>query len=345
MIVPAVLAGNIAYANEATVATDEHIAGVMTTNNSATGASQNDKDDWNHQKELIESREVKVLIQPVKDKPGNCVIGLDGFPQKYELPADERTLDGELEKAEWIPNLSVQDSNRFYFPCDLKAETPKPIPPIPVPPVPEAPKLAPLIFSPRVSYLRIWGAEDKTYGNSGILDGASLSVIIQPRITDWYFGGRVFAHGNRSSTFEDVNVPATEGPLAGQLTMQGRKDYSLETLGIGTGPLVGYTLVSDEKGRWGIGVELENGLMHDWVTRKFAENSAHYINGNKLEGSDTSNHTDNVSTGFYGYAMGGLRLKAPSICAILSGGARTDLDQVNGMFSVGIAYCPDTNKK
>ncbi len=96
-----------------------------------------------------------------------------------------------------------------------------------------------------------------------------------------------------------------------------------------------------EKGLFGIGLELENGIMHDWVTRELTESSAHYINNNMVEGTNISNLSDNTETSFYGYGMGGLRIKLPYACLNISGGVRTNLDNFNGMFGAGAAYCPN----
>ncbi|MDO8510780.1 MAG: hypothetical protein Q7S55_01295 [Nanoarchaeota archaeon] len=355
-----VAASNDAYAQEAKTATPQEIIDVTKINDNATDVDVDNKDDWNQQKKLIEGGYATVLIQSVEDKPGLCVMGLNGFPQIYDKDyKDARAAsDNIIEPEERILNLAEQNrENRFYFPCDRKAETPKqnpptpttpttpitPIVPGPVPkPVPEISKKLPfLIFSPGASYIQIWGAEDATYDNSGILHGASLSLTVQPSFTNWYFGGRFSGYGNASSTSVDIDVPATEGPLAGQLVMKGKNDYSLENFGIGAGSIVGYMIPIDKKGRWGIGLELEHGIMHDRATREFMESSAHYINDNLVEGTNISNHSDDADTQIYGYLTPGLRIKFPFVCGTFSSGIRTDLSDVHRMFSAGIAYCPN----
>lgn len=343
MIVPAVFAANTAYATEAKIATPEQVANVILTNDPTDIlVSQNNVDDWHQQRNLIDNNQAAVLIQPVQDKPGYCEVGLDGFPQKYDLPADKRTKDGKLEKAEMILNLSEPNhAKQFYFPCDLKAETLKPNG-APVPQLQTEEKDLPsLTFSPGAGYLHIFTAGDEKFDFAGNLYGGSLFLNVQPSFTNWYWGGRFLGYGNASSATKNIEVPAVEGPLAGQLVMRGVNDYSLETLGIGVGSTFGYMIPFDEKGLFGIGLELENGIMHDWVTRELTESSAHYINNNIVEGTDISNHSDNTDTSFYGYGMGGLRIKLPYVCLNLSGGVRTNLDNVYGMFGAGAAYCPN----
>ena len=354
IVVPAFFAANTAYANEANLANQKEIGEIININDHATGASQNNKDDWDKQKRLITEGYATVLIEPVQDKSGYCVVGLDGFPQKYDLPADKRTNDKELEKSERILNLSESNpENKFYFSCDRKVEVPKIAPATPITPtpiVPETPKaktlpekLPFLMFSPGASYLQIFAAEDKTYGFDGNLYGGSLSLTVQPSYTNWYGGGRFSVYGNSSSKSEDITVPTTEGLLAGKLVLQGKNDYHLGHFGIGIGAMFGYMIPFDKKGKFGLGLELEPGFIHDRVTREFKESSAHYIQGNLVEGTNISNHSDDNGTQVYGYGMGGLRLKLPYICINLSGGARTDLNGIQGMFSAGVAYCP--NKK
>ena len=346
MIVPAVFAANTAYATEAKVATPEQIANVIQTNDSTDIlVSQNNVDDWHQQRNLIDNNQATVLIQPVQDKPGYCEVGLDGFPQKYDPPADKRTKDGKLEKSEMILNLSEPHrAKQFYFPCDLKAETPKPNVPngVVIPQKTEEKDLPSLTFSPGAGYLQIFTAADEKYNFAGDLYGGSLFLNVQPSFTNWYWGGRFLGYGNVSSATENIEVPAAEGPLDGQLVMRGVNDYSLESLGIGIGSTFGYMIPLGEKGLFGIGLELENGIMHDWVTRELTENSAHYINNNIVEGTNISNPSDNTETSFYGYGMGGLRIKLPYACLNISGGIRTNnLNNVYGMFGVGAAYCPN----
>ncbi len=336
-------ASNIASANEAKIATPKEIASVTGRNDNATNVSKKDQEDWYQQKKLINTNQTKVLIELVLGKPSYCNIGLDGFPQKYNLPADKRTLDGKLEKAEWIVNLSeTNPANTFYFPCDRKAEAPKPTTPTPITPEPTTEEKLPfLLFSPGASYLQIFTAEDETYGFGGNLQGGSLSLTVQPNFTNWYWGGRILGYYGSGSNSVDLNAPATEGPLAGQLVMRGKNDYSLEQFGIGLGSMAGYMIPFDKKEPWGIGLELEHGIMRDLTTRKFGESSAQYINGNLVEGTNISNNSDDTDTAFSGYATFGLRLKLGPVCLIPAGGFRTDFSNVDGMFSAGAAYCPN----
>ena len=79
-------------------ATPQESLAIYQKNDNATNASKDEQKDWSQQKKLIDEGHATVLIQPVKDKPDYCVVGLDGFPQRYEPPADKRTDDMILEK-------------------------------------------------------------------------------------------------------------------------------------------------------------------------------------------------------------------------------------------------------
>ncbi len=350
MFVPAVFAANTAYAIEAAkVATPEEIVAVRKINNNVprdVPVSKNNEEDWSKQEDLMTSGKVRVLIEPVADQSGYCIIGLDGFPQVYDLSrVDKRAKNGKLAEEELILNLAEKDpAKRFYFPCDRKAEVPKPtIPVSPTPITPEPTKELPsLTFSAGAGYVQIWGNEDATYGHSGILRGGKLHLTVQRSdVKGWYWGGTAMGYYGEGSNSVDINVPATEGPLAGQLAMIGKNDYTLEQFGIGVGSMFGYMFNFENKGRFGLGLELEHGFMYDRVTREFMESSAHYINGNLVEGTTISNNSDDADTQFYTYLMPGLRAKFPFVCLNLAGGFRTNFSDVDGMINAGIAYCPN----
>src|SRR3989344_8594936 len=132
------------YKNEAQEATAEQITDIIETNeNPHLLMDQDSLQDWYQQKKLINDNGATVLIQPVQGKPGYCVAGLNGKPQLFSV-LDKRTNDDELEKSEWIVNLSKMDPDyQYYFLCDLAAETPKLITPVvPTTPIsPDAPKV------------------------------------------------------------------------------------------------------------------------------------------------------------------------------------------------------------
>ena len=334
------------YKNGAQEATEEQITYIIETNEYPHLLMDQDSlQDWYQQKKLINGNGATVLIQPVQGKPGYCVAGLNGKPQLFSV-LDKRTNDDELEKSEWIVNLSKIDSDYQYnFLCDLKAEAPKPTAPVvPTTPIsPDAPKveLPYLLFSPGASYLQIFATEDEIYNFGGNLRGGSLSLTVQRSDTDWYWGGRILGYFGSGSNLIDINVPATEGPLAGQLVMLGKNDHALTHSGVGLGSIFGYMIPFDKEGRFGVGLELEHGFMLDFDNRKFTESSAHYIDGNVLEGSNISNHSDTIDMQLYTYLTPGLRFKFPVVCGTISGGARTDFSDVDGMINAGIAYCPN----
>lgn len=296
--------------------------------------TEENKEDWYQQKKLINGAQATVLIQPAENKPGFCEYGLDGFPQKYDPPADDRTKDGRLEKSEMIPNLAEQNpKNRFYFPCDLKAEMPAPTI-ITVPGSTVEKEVPNGTFNVGAGYLNVFTAEDETYNFFGNMNGGSIFLAYQPRLSNWYFGAEALGYGNSSSTSVDLESSAADGPLAGQLVLKGRNDYSLETFGIGTSGIFGYQFKY-------VGLELHNGIMHDWTTQKFTESSAQYINGTIVEGTDISNHSDNTETKFYGYTELGLRIKLPYVCITPTFGLRTDFSEVYPLGGASAGYCPN----
>lgn len=308
---------------------------------------------WGRIVNLIDSGEEVVLLQ----ENGKTYFAVDGWGQVLNKKHQQlSTKNHTLDLSERIPNFTVPftegtmpEDKHYAFeglaklPQDKPTvpETLTPTVPTPITPKPAKEDLPFLLFSPGISYLQIFSAEDEMYGFDGNLHGASLSLTVQPSFTNWYWGGRFSAYYGSGSNSVDLNAPATEGPLAGQLVMLGKNDYSLEQFGIGIGSMAGYMIPFEKEGRFGLGLELEHGIMHDWVTRKFGESSAHYINGNLVEGTNIFNNSDDTDTTFSGYATVGLRWKLGPVCLIPAGGFRTDFSNVDGMFSAGAAYCPN----
>ncbi|MDP3699034.1 MAG: hypothetical protein Q8R47_05600 [Nanoarchaeota archaeon] len=342
IVVPLTFIANTAYAQEAKVATPEQIVEVKKINNLAVTSRDNDT-DWLHQEQLIDSGKVTVLIQPVEEKPGYCIVGLDGFPQKYNLPADERTKDGKLEKAESILNLAEKDpSKKFYFPCDLKAapETPNPIPDPDAPLASTKKKSSDGKLNVGVGYLYVGTAKDETTGFNGNMHGGSINLTYQPKKKLPYLGIALSGYGNGSSTSQDIAVPAADGPLAGKLVMKGSDEYSLQTLGLGLGLIVGGEVATNENNTFGFGLEGHAGVMHDWVTRKFGESSAQYVNGNLVEGTNISNHSDKTDTQFLMYNQVGARFRFGDFCLTPTVGLRTNFSAAYPIGGLNLGYCP-----
>ena len=365
-IVPLIIlsATNTVYASEAQKATPEQVAFVRTINDSAAAESQNHLEDWANIKKLIDKNNVTILIQPVQYQSGSCVYGLDGYPQildsKYK---DPRSENGSIELSEMIlnysvngkeikPNGTINPNARFFFPCNLKAETAQTaqtaqtpemvynIPMVAVPvPGPVIEKEVPAgKFSAGVGYLHLSLSADNAYGSDGQLHGGKASVTFQPRESNWYFGSEAMVYGNHASNTQYIKVPAVNGPLVGKLIMKGANEYSLQTLGIGLGFAGGYPFLNRSK--VGMGLEWSSGLMHDWVTKELTETSAHYVNGNLLEGTNISNTSSDTESKVNFYNTLGLRLKLPNVCVIPYGGIRTNLSQINPLGGVSVGYCP-----
>ena len=315
-----------------------------------TAVSKENEEDWQHQKPLLNNSEITVLIQPDPNYPGYCNLGPDGFPQKYALPADERTLDGKLEKAEFIPNLSESDpARKFLFPCDLKAEvTPNTIL-VHVPGENVPVEVSAGTFSPGAGYIHTF-IDPEENGNIAHLPGAELSFTFQPRGSDWYFGPFAAMYGNETSTSIPVNSAATEGPLAGQLVLRGENNYDTTIFGGALGFIVGRDLYHNRNG-FGVGVELSSALMPELTLTEFTEKSAYFTNckvveGKEIcdlvEGSDASNTGDDKNFNFYASNRIGLRLEGPYFFATPSFGFRTNFEsRDNVVLGLSVGYNPE----
>ncbi|GEM_PF-4427338 len=338
------VSGNV-YATDAQVATPEQIIVLKQKNNIATSTPKNEL-DWLSQQKLIDSGKVTVLIEPVKGQPGYCYMGLDGFPQKYDLPADPREKDGELRKAEMILNFAEKDpAKKFYFPCDLKAEPDTP--PVPNPNAPIVPgpngtgKKSKGKFGVSAGYLVMGTAKDPETESNGVLHGAITQLTYTPsgKRLPW-IGVALSAAGNWSGLDTDLERPAVDGPLAGKLVMKGANQFSYQPLSLGVGIVVGGEVYANEKNTFGLGIEGLTMLMHDWEHHKFGENSAQYINGNMVEGSDISNHSDRIDHNLFISNQIGLRLRFGEFCLTPSVGFRTNFAAIYPTGAATLGYCP-----
>lgn len=337
------LLSNDVYA-QAQVATPEQIKVVKQKNNIAKSSPKN-KLDWSHQKRLIDSGKVTVLIEAVKGQPGYCYMGLDGCTQAYEeaLCNKERTKDGQLELGEYILNFAEKDpAKKFYFPCDLKAE-PTPINPGVPGPVEKKNPWKNGKLGVGIGYQFMGAAKDEATKSDGTLHGASIQLTYTPseKKLPW-LGVALSGVGNWSGADQDLEVPAVDGPLAGKLVMKGKDEYRLQTIGLGLGFIVGGEVYTNEKNSFGFGLEANNGIVYEWATHKFGENSAQYINGNLVEGTDISNHSDLVETNISLYNQLGARLRFGNFCLTPVGGLKLSLSKLKpyGMGGLNLGYCP-----
>ena len=342
------VSGNL-YATEAQVATPEQIKVVKQKNNIAISTPKNEK-DWRYQEQLIDSGKVTVLIKPVKGQPGYCYMGLDGFPQKYDLPADPREKDGELRKAEMILNFAEKDpAKKFYFPCDLKAsETPSvPDPDGPIVPGPKGTeKSSQGKFGVSIGYLAMGTAKDPETESKGVMHGGIVKLTYQfPKKGRPWVGAALAAAGDWSGINQDLEGTATEGPLAGRLTMKGTNEFSYQPLSLGVGIVVGGEAYANEKNTFGLGIEGLSMLMHDWEHHKFGESSAQYIDGKIVEGSDISNHSDRIDHNLFMAHQLGLRLRFSNFCLTPSAGFRTNFAAIYPIGALSLGYCPKPSQQ
>lgn len=312
------------------------------------------KPDWDKFVELMNAGEPVVIKQ---DRNGKTYFGVDGWGQVLDREHQQlSTRNGELDLSERIPNYSIPYEARTkpvdaHYAWDGLPLLPNSNPDdlliiVPVMPyaVPGPEKeVAPGLWSFNVGYLHIFTPAEEQSGFSGQLFGGKAGLTFQPRQTNWYFGPEVMVYGNESSAEQEFAVPATTGPLAGQLVMQGTAQPSLFNLGFGAGFTGGYMLENDN--HFGIGLELHSGIMVDLITRELLENSANYVNGVFLEGTDISNTTGDVEHKVDLYNGLGARVKFGEFCVTPEFAVRTNFNQIDPMYSVSLGYCPNQEQK
>ena len=329
---------------QAQKATPEQINEVKRIDNTTPSTQDNDE-DWYAQQKLINSGLVDVLIQPVKEQPGYCIIGLDGCNKVYEIShcQKERTKNGQLELGELIVNFSQQDpKNKFYFPCDLKT-----------PETPTVPNQEPTVPGPNgtgkkskgkvsvgAGYLYVGTAKDEATQFDGNMHGGEVYITYNPKKGLPWFGVALDAYGSWNGLDHDLDVPAVDGPLAGKLVMKGMNEYSLQTIGLGANLLVGGDVYTNQSNTFGLGIEGLTGIMHDWRHHKFGESSAQYINGNVVEGSNISNHSDQIDSQFFMANRLGLRFRFGDFCFTPNAGFRTNFSAIYPVAGANLGYCP-----
>ncbi|MBI4983551.1 hypothetical protein HZC32_02805 [Candidatus Woesearchaeota archaeon] len=189
-------------------------------------------------------------------------------------------------------------------------------------------------------YVQLLGTEG--LNTSSNLFGGKVYFAIQLANNSWYYGGELLLLKNSESNPEPVTQAATKGPLADSLKLQGSRNYSNAVRSIGGGAIIGNPALF---AKW-LGLELGVGITTDLFTKKMLENSAHYINGNLLEGTDISNATSDTSSQLNGYLKIGLPVKIyGSLCGSLEGGFRTNLrNRLDGLLGIGLGYCQPAQK-
>ena len=313
------------------------------------------KKDWEKYLELIGHDEEIVIGQT----GGKTYFGLDGWGQVLDPKYQQRsTENGVLDLSERIPNytipkLSIEKPDDWHYAflgLPMLQQEPKHKNPFPetytasvaLVPVP-GPVIEREVSAGEVSigagYLQISAAEDDLYGFNGQLYGGKAWLTFQPRETNWYFGPEVMAYGNNTSAVQGVKVPAKDGPLAGELTLEGTNEYSLSVFGLGTGFISGY-MIADEENIFGAGLELHSGIMLDLIARELKEKSAYYINGNLVEGTAISNTSAENETAVKMYTELGAKIKLGGLCIVPAVGMRTNFGRIDPLYSMSLGYCP-----
>ncbi|MEK6853214.1 MAG: hypothetical protein AABX64_00875 [Nanoarchaeota archaeon] len=313
------------------------------------------KKDWEKYLELIGADEEVV----VKQTDGKTYFGLDGWGQVLEPKHQQRsTENGVLDLSERIPNYTIpkfsiekpEDRHYAFLGLPELQQEPKQADPfeetytVPVAIVPvPGPVIEKEVSAGEISigagYLQIYAASDEKYGFNGQLYGGKAWLTFQPRETNWYFGPEIMAYGNSASAAQNVEIPAKDGPLAGELTLEGTNEYSLSVFGLGTGFISGYMVA--EKNNFGLGLELHSGIMLDLMARELTEKSAYYINGNLVEGTSISNTSADDETAVNMYTELGAKIKLSALCFGPAVGMRTDAGRVDPLYSMSIGYCPN----
>ena len=313
------------------------------------------KKDWEKYLELIGADEEVV----VKQTDGKTYFGLDGWGQVLDPKHQQRsTENGVLDLSERIPNYTIpkfsiekpEDRHYAFMGLPLLQQEPKQAEPfeetytVPVAIVPvPGPVIEKEVSAGEISigagYLQIYAASDEKYGFNGQLYGGKAWLTFQPRETNWYFGPEIMAYGNSASAAQNVEIPAKDGPLAGELTLEGTNEYSLSVFGLGTGFISGYMVA--EKNNFGLGLELHSGIMLDLMARELTEKSAYYINGNLVEGTSISNTSADDETAVNMYTELGAKIKLSALCFGPAVGMRKDAGRVDPLYSMSIGYCPN----
>lgn len=328
--------------------TEEQFAEVIKSNDNAINdpystVSPQNEEDWLHLKNVLNSSQVPILIQADPNYPGYCNVGGDGLIGVYDGKHinKKRTLDGKLEKVEFILNLSESDPHKKYlFPCDLEVEVTPNIAIVHLPGNEVEKEVPNGTFSPGVGYVHVFADPDQN-GSVAHLYGAEMSFTFQPRSSDWYFGPFLSMYGNEASTSVPVNSAATDGPLAGQLVLRGENKHDVTIFGGALGFIVGGDLYHRQNG-FGLGLELSAALMPEWTTTEFTEKSAYFINGSVVEGTEISNSSDDREFNMYVSNRAGLRLEGPYFFVTPSLGFRTNFDSIDAMLGLTLGYNPES---
>lgn len=354
------LSANNANAQEvkAQEATEEQFAEAVKSNDEAINdpystISPQNKEDWLRLKNVLNSSQVPILIQADPNYPGYCNVGGDGLIGVYDGKHinKKRTLDGKLEKVEFILNLSESDPHKKYlFPCDLEVEVTPNLAIVHLPGNEVEKEVPNGTFSPGVGYVHIFADPDQN-GSIAHLPGAELSFTFQPRSSEWYFGPFATLYGNSNSETIPLSSAATEGPLAGQLVLKGENNYDVTIFGGALGFIVGGDLYHRQNG-FGLGLELSAALMPELTITEFTERSAYVVNcriieGKEVcdlvEGSNVSNSSDDQEFNLYVSNRAGLRLEWPYFFATPSFGFRTNFDAdrpLDAVLGLTVGYNP-----
>jgi len=186
-------------------------------------------------------------------------------------------------------------------------------------------------------YVLFFGQGNNEYGANGdILHGGSISAAV--KLPVGYLGVEGMLYGNENKTTTTIAPQAVDGPLAGQLELKGKNNSSLAIIGGGASAFWGYNWPTGSNNV--VGLQAHAGFLVDQVRKNIAENSAYYLNGNVVEGTQKSN--TEADTKDYGYLLlgVGVPLQFDRLCITPTVYGRTNFqDSFHPGVSIGVGYC------
>ncbi len=355
-LIGASLLANIANAEtyeDLTQTEEELVERAVEQNNDFFLEHSNDprKKDWN---KLLQLRsKYNIVLSPSEDGEG-FHLGLDCIGDVLDVDGQDKSVDRicnkELDDIERFRNYGKKGkrgelNNEHYTfrglgtlpePEPIKTEEPKE--------VKQEPKVEPegkftATFGPLLNQTPFTA---EAFGFDGRLYGGKFSLTFQPTGTDFYFGGEVLGMGMVNEETKKTSVKAADGPLEDRLLGKGTADYNLGVVGVGLGAVAGHrSLFLDEK-IFEVGLELNLGMLNYVIMKEITENSAHYLDGNKLEGSETNNSTSTteIVPTFYGNLGVPLGIPHASLRLTPFGGLTGNEQGLGGFFGVTIGYSP-----
>ncbi|MBU0470187.1 MAG: hypothetical protein KJ598_04425 [Nanoarchaeota archaeon] len=311
------------------------------------------KKDWDRLLELKPQH--LVALSPNEDGQG-FHVGLDCVGDVLEAEEKEKTqmrsCNGKLDPSEWFRNYSVPSDgflNKEHYTFRNLGTLPKEpetiVPPqYVVVPVPGAVIERPVEkgkFTPALGFVyNLTPFTDEKFGFDGSMYGGKFSLTFQPRNSPFYFGGEVTAVGNENEKSKLTAPQTVDGPLEGRLFGKGSADFALSSIGLGLGAVGGNRSLFYDGKNFDLGLELSAGMINYIIMKDIAEQSAHYIDGKLVEGSEAKNSTSSteVNPNFYGTI--GLPLSFPFVRATPFGGITAGQNGLGGLVGITVGYSP-----